>query len=85
MRHGLELAADTLHPEWRQLLGVIGQKSCPQYTGHPHEWVIFGASPAVPLRSTYRHLQDGMDFQFVDESVIDKAVFGESDPRRMLE
>lgn len=24
-----------------------------------------------------------MDFQFVDESVIDKAVFGQSDPRRM--
>lgn len=85
MRHGLEVAADTLHPGWRELLGVVGQESRLHYAGHPHEWVIFGDTPAAPLRSTYRHLQWDAGFQFVDECVIDQAVFRGCDPRRMPE
>lgn len=82
LRHALEVAADTLHPEWRQLLDIIGQKSSPQYPGHPHEWVILDAHPAQPLRSTYSHLGNELDYHFIEESVIDRAVFDAYDPRR---
>ncbi|THC92791.1 hypothetical protein EYZ11_007720 [Aspergillus tanneri] len=86
LRHNLEIAADTLHPEWRQLLGVIGQRPSLQYPGHPHEWVAMGNCPAQPLRYTYRHLgQDFLHYQFIDECVVDHNVFGEEDPRRVPE
>lgn len=79
----IEVAADTLHPNWRDLLQVIGQGGSPRYQGHPHEWVIMPSGPAVPLASTYEHLDlpGGFQFQFIDESVIDRNVFGDTDPR----
>lgn len=83
LRHGVEVAADTIHPEWRQLLDIIGQISQPQYPGHPHEWVIVDAHPAQPLKSTYSHLGTELVYRFIDECVIDQAVFDAHDPRRM--
>ncbi|KAL4893833.1 SET domain-containing protein [Aspergillus ambiguus] len=90
LRHiqsSLELVADTLHPEWRDLLQVIGQGSPRRYHGHPHEWVTVPGGPAVPLAATYEHLQplpntrDGFQYRFLEESVVDRAVFGTDDPR----
>ncbi|KAL1978521.1 hypothetical protein VTN31DRAFT_1380 [Thermomyces dupontii] len=83
MADAIEVAADTLHPNWRDLLQVIGQGGSPRYHGHPHEWVIMPSGPAVPLASTYEHLDlpGGFQFQFIDECVIDRNVFGDADPR----
>ncbi|KAF9882797.1 hypothetical protein FE257_005145 [Aspergillus nanangensis] len=90
LRHiqsSLEVAADTLHPEWRDLLQVIGQGSSRQYHGHPHEWVTVTGEPAVPLPSTYEHLQlpNGFQYRFIDECVVDETVFGTQDPRTVPE
>ncbi|KAL4802395.1 hypothetical protein BDV18DRAFT_164218 [Aspergillus unguis] len=85
IRSGLEVAADTLHPGWRDLLKVIQQDSAPVYHGHPHESVITdGAGPAVPLASTYEHLQlpNGFQYRFVDDCVLDTNIF-QTDPRRV--
>ncbi|KAI9375784.1 hypothetical protein BJX61DRAFT_493067 [Aspergillus egyptiacus] len=84
----LELAADTLHPGWRDLLTVVQQDNTqPVYHGHPHEWVVVPDGPAVPLASTYGHLQlpNGFQYRFIDECVLDPQVFGTDDPRRVPE
>ncbi|OJJ40842.1 hypothetical protein ASPWEDRAFT_56140 [Aspergillus wentii DTO 134E9] len=84
LQSAFEVAADTLHPEWRELLHVIGQAEPRRYHGHPHEWVTVTTGPAVPLGSTYGHLSlpDGFHYRFLDECVIDSTVF-EKDPRMM--
>ncbi|PQE06038.1 SET domain protein [Rutstroemia sp. NJR-2017a BBW] len=83
LRPSIEVAADTLHPEWRELLLVIGETSPRIYHGHPHEWVITpGGAPAVPLADTYAHLAE-FQYEFIDECIIDAAVFGSEDPRRV--
>ncbi|OQD79916.1 hypothetical protein PENANT_c042G05096 [Penicillium antarcticum] len=83
----LEVAADTLHPGWRDLLRVICQNGPCRYSGHPHEWVTVETGPALPLRATYSHLTlpNGFSYQFVDDCVIDENVFGGDDPRRGLQ
>ncbi|CBF89950.1 hypothetical protein AN0219.2 [Aspergillus nidulans FGSC A4] len=87
IRSSLEVAADTLHPGWRDLLKVIQQETLPAYRGHPHEWVIMPDGPALPLRDTYRHLNlpTGLQYKFIDECVLDKDVFGDMDPRKVPE
>lgn len=86
LRHiapSLEVAADTLHPGWRDLLRIIDQNGPRRYTGHPHEWVTVDTGPALPLQETYSHLPspNGFDYQFVEDCVIDQEVFGVEDPR----
>jgi hypothetical protein len=85
IRSSLEVAADTLHPEWRDLLRVIQQETLQVYHGHPHDWVTVAtaAEPALPLASTYDHLKvpDGFQYRFIEECVLD-TVFTE-DPRRV--
>ncbi|KAJ0413310.1 SET domain protein [Aspergillus carlsbadensis] len=86
IRSSLEVAADTLHPEWRGLLRVIQQETPQVYYGHPHEWVTTttaGDLP-LPLASTYDHLKlpDGFQYRFMDECVLVTDVFTE-DPRRV--
>lgn len=83
LRQSLEVAADTLHPGWRKLLEVIGQNSPTQYSGHPHEWVTTSGQPARELASTYDHQPGGLNYNFIDECVVDQTVFGTDDPRRM--
>ena len=87
LRHiapSLEVAADTLHPGWRDLLRIIDQSGPRRYTGHPHEWVTVDTGPALPLQETYSHLPlpNGFNYQFVEDCVIDQEVFRVEDPRR---
>lgn len=83
LRHSLEVAADTLHPDLRKLLAIVGQESSTQYLGHPHEWVTTSGQSARRLTSTYDHQPGRLNYQFIDEYVIDQIVFGMDDPRRM--
>lgn len=87
LRSSFEVAADTLHPGWRDLLQVIRQDTSSVYHGHPHEWVNMSEGSAIPLASTYGHLglPQGFQYQFIDECVLDTAVFGTQDPRRVPE
>jgi ATP-dependent RNA helicase DDX49/DBP8 len=82
LRKRLEVAADTLHPNWRQLLAIVGESQAPVYPGHPHEWVVHedGSEP-VPLRLTYLHHDPYVAFEHIDESVVDESVWGCDDPR----
>ncbi|KAH8707615.1 hypothetical protein GQ44DRAFT_743255 [Phaeosphaeriaceae sp. PMI808] len=82
LRKRLEVAADTLHPHWRQLLAIIGESQALRYPGNPHEWVVYedGSDP-VPLRQTYQ-LQDPLfSFEHIEESIVDNSVWGCDDPR----
>lgn len=82
-RPRFEVAADTLHPNWRQLLAIVGEHSArATFDGHPHDWVVFsdGAEP-VPLASTYLDVDPRFRFEHVDESVIDVNAWGADDPR----
>jgi ATP-dependent RNA helicase DDX49/DBP8 len=84
LRKRLEVAADTLHPNWRQLLAIVGEPSALQYPGHPHEWVVYedGADP-TPLRQTYLVHDPFFSFEHIEESIIDESVWGCEDPRWM--
>lgn len=84
LRKRLEVAADTLHPHWRQLLAIVGEPQTLHYPGHPHEWVVFedGTDP-VPLRQTYLEHDRYFAFEHIDESIIDESAWGCEDPRWM--
>ncbi|KAK2867785.1 hypothetical protein FQN49_003476 [Arthroderma sp. PD_2] len=81
LRSSFELAADTLHPEWRQLLNIISQDSSLVYTGHPHQWATRNGEDALPLYLTYPHIPN-FGYEFIKESVLDRDAFGTEDPRR---
>ncbi|PVH96778.1 SET domain-containing protein [Periconia macrospinosa] len=82
LRKRLEVGADTLHPNWRRILSIVGVSCQNEYTGHPHDWVVFedGRDP-VSLRSTYLDQDAYFDFEQIEESVIDERVWGCEDPR----
>ncbi|ORY14886.1 hypothetical protein BCR34DRAFT_598798 [Clohesyomyces aquaticus] len=82
LRNRLEVAADTLHPNWRQLLSIVGESPALRYTGHPHDWVVFedGSDP-VPLGSAYLQYDPHFTFENVDESIIDEHAWNCDDPR----
>lgn len=82
LRPSFEVAADTLHPEWRGLLEVISQDSSPVYSGHPHQWVTRNGQDALPLQSTYSQIP-GFNFQFIQDPVLDEDTFCGEDPRRI--
>jgi len=81
LRSSLEVAADTLHPEWRKLLGIIGIDSQPMYTGHPHDWVVSDIAQPVTLKSTYTQWDPDFKFSHLADSVLDPAAWGSTDPR----
>ncbi|KAJ0114777.1 set domain-containing protein [Diaporthe amygdali] len=82
LRPAIEVAADTLHPNWRQLLTAIGESSKQMYRGHPHDYVIsLDGSPPVPLRVTYLQWDPDFSYQHIDEPVIDEHAWGCDDPR----
>lgn len=68
LRHRFEVAADTLHPRWRILLGIVGESTTRKYAGHPHDWVVNGAgNEAIPL-SVLLTLKP-MPFQDTDDAL----------------
>jgi ATP-dependent RNA helicase DDX49/DBP8 len=83
LRPRLEVAADTLHPNWRRLLAVIGEPPERRFPGHPHDWVVFpcGSAEPVSLRSTYLGRDPLFSFEHIDESVLDVRAWGGDDPR----
>ncbi|KIV99466.1 uncharacterized protein PV09_08887 [Verruconis gallopava] len=80
LRPAFEVAADTLHPQWRELLSIVGQPTVRRYTGHPHDWVIQEGG-AVPLKETYLQWDPHFSFEHLSESALDKDKWGEYDPR----
>ncbi|KAI1870477.1 uncharacterized protein JN550_005405 [Neoarthrinium moseri] len=82
LRPLFEVAADTLHPGWRYLLGVVGESTQQVYTEHPHDWVVFlDGSPPVPLQTTYMQWDPDFSYRQVDESIVDQTAWGCDDPR----
>ncbi|KAL8979653.1 MAG: hypothetical protein Q9205_005065 [Flavoplaca limonia] len=78
----LEVAADTLHPNWRQLLTPIGAGTQRKYTAHPHDWVVDGEKDAIPLSTTYHQWDRDFSFQHLDQCILDDCWHGQ-DPRRV--
>lgn len=81
LQSSFEVAADTTHPNWRKLLGVIGQESETIYHGHPHDWVVCDNREPVPLASTYTQWLPDFDFRHIEESELDVKAWGDDDPR----
>ncbi|KAM0276085.1 hypothetical protein ACHAQH_007104 [Verticillium albo-atrum] len=83
LRPRIEVAADTLHPTWRQLLMIVGESPQRRFCGHPHDWVVRqdGSDP-VPLRSTYLEHDPFFSFEHLEGSIVDANAWGpEDDPR----
>lgn len=80
IRAPLEVAADTLHPTWRQLLTPVGGSTQRRYTGHPHDWVVEGEKDLVPLSATYQQWDPDFTFQHLDHCVLDEC-WHDRDPR----
>ncbi|KAK3117369.1 hypothetical protein LTR53_001359 [Teratosphaeriaceae sp. CCFEE 6253] len=82
LAHRFEVAADTLHPRWRQLLAIIGGPAERKYTGHPHDWVVNGPDGgAIPLPQTYHQWNKDFAYTHIDEADVDVDVWGPYDPR----
>lgn len=82
LRHRFEVAADTLHPRWRQLLSIVGHSTERKYTGHPHDWVVAAPSnEALPLGTTYTQWDKDFSYTHLDSAAIDEAAWGLFDPR----
>ena len=83
MQFSIEVAADTLHPEWRRLLNVIGKESEVLYSGHPHDWVICDGEKPITLKSTYSEWVVDFQFTHLDNSKLDQNAWGTDDPRQI--
>ncbi|KAI3325161.1 hypothetical protein HD806DRAFT_492223 [Xylariaceae sp. AK1471] len=82
LRPALEVAADTMNPNWRRLLSIVGEPSERIYSGHPHDWVVcLDGSPPLQLRKTYLQWDPHFDYKHIEESIIDQEVWGCDDPR----
>ncbi|KAI5796600.1 hypothetical protein EDC01DRAFT_46934 [Geopyxis carbonaria] len=76
LRAPLELAADTLHPSWRRLVGEELR-----FAGHPHAYTLTPAGP-VPLALSYPWTRG---YQLIDACVLDSTAWGARDPRRVCD
>lgn len=84
LRTRFEVAADTLHPQWRKLLALVGEDTRPRWTGHPHDWSVSihsGTDPPLPLAVTYQQWDPDFSFQHLQECIIDRAKWPDKDPR----
>ncbi|EME49030.1 hypothetical protein DOTSEDRAFT_67914 [Dothistroma septosporum NZE10] len=85
LRHRFEVAADTLHPRWRNLLSIVGASVERKYVGHPHDWVVNASNDeAVPLATTYHRWDKNFSYTHLDESAIDEDTWGLFDPRTIV-
>lgn len=78
-----EVAADTLHPDWRKMLGIIGIQSRKIYRGHPLDWVVSRTSDPVPLGLTYKQWDPNFAFKHINDCIVDITAWGDFDPRRI--
>ncbi|KAG8628347.1 hypothetical protein KVT40_004220 [Elsinoe batatas] len=83
LKSRFEVAADTIHPYWRQLLSVVAGQTERRYHGHPHDWVVSDTDPPVPLKNTYIQWDPHFHYQHLDQSIIDGDAWGEIDPRAL--
>jgi hypothetical protein len=82
LKHRFEVAADTLHPRWRQLLGIVGASTERKYTGHPHDYVIgLPSNEALPLSITYQQWDKDFSYTHLDNCQVDEQAWGLYDPR----
>lgn len=82
LRHRFEVAADTLHPRWRQLLSIVGCPTERIYNGHPHDYVIgLPNNEAIPLSITYHKWDKDFSYTHLDTCQIDEEAWGLYDPR----
>ncbi|CAJ2510307.1 Uu.00g050100.m01.CDS01 [Anthostomella pinea] len=82
LRPALKVAADTTHPNWRQLLSIIGESPERVYHGHPHDWVVFpDGTPPAPLHTMYLQWDPYFNFRHIEECIIDERAWGGDDPR----
>ncbi|KAK5215742.1 hypothetical protein LTR47_011307 [Exophiala xenobiotica] len=81
LRTRFEVAADNIHPEWRELLSVVGEQSSCVYRGQPCDWVVSRSSPPVPLADTYSQWDPHFSLKHLEESVIDEKTWDWMDPR----
>lgn len=82
LKHRFEVAADTLHPRWRQLLGIVGASTERKYIGHPHDYVIgMPNNEATPLSVTYQQWDKDFSYIHLDTCQIDEEAWGLYDPR----
>jgi hypothetical protein len=82
LKHRFEVAADTLHPHWRQLLGIVGAPIERKYTGHPHDYVIgMPNNEAIELSVTYQQWDKDFSYKHLDTCQIDEEAWGLYDPR----
>ena len=82
LKHRFEVAADTLHPNWRQLLAIVNGPTERKYTGHPHDHVVAGSgNEAIPLAETYHQWDKDFSYIHLDQSSIDEDAWGLYDPR----
>ena len=81
LRTRFEVAADTIHPKWRQLLSVIGEPTSCTHTGHPCDWVVSRDDAPVLLAETYSQWTEDFHFEHLEESVRDEQAWGSIDPR----
>lgn len=79
-----EVAADTLHPHWREMLSIIDAASPRLYTGHPHDWVVSDYESPISLTQTYLEWDPHFAFTHLDTSIIDVNSWGASDPRLVM-
>lgn len=82
LQASIEVAADTLHPAWRQLLAAVDHSTDRRYTGHPHDWVVSADKAALPLASTYQQWDPEFSFEHLNECILDTC-WGGRDPRRV--
>jgi hypothetical protein len=71
LQSSLEVAADTIDPEWRQLLSIIGQDTPTVSSGHPHDWVVSDNGNPVCLASTYTQWFPDFESRHLEESALD--------------
>ena len=88
IRSRAELAADTLQPQWRELLSLVHEPIIIKWTGHPHDWTVskLENEEPLPLAPTYFKWDPDFSYTQIRESIIDTTKWPTDtpfpDPRR---
>lgn len=85
LRTRAEVAVDTLQPQWRRLLSLVGQSTTVRWPGHPHDWTVSlrADEEPLPLALTYQQWDLNFSFENIQHSRIDTDVWAPGqDPRK---